>query len=644
MSGARRRAGTCIGAVLAAAAAAQPAPYVDRLIEGAGPASAPPTNEPSYDDQGWARHFRLEGRLGTESFDPGRRVRGGLAAQALVETPNHGVIALDAAGQADPRTGTLSLRQRELPLPGGWWAGHDLGVLDRPTPSALRTSSRLFVPSTTLLGAAGQWDQPEQGWQLMAAHGQPGRLQGAPTLAFQREPGRRSMFALQAGARPADGGGAPRGWVGALLVERADGVAPAGDASRPERIDARSAQATLRLDEGTHRVQAHVLATDGSQGARRGAWLDAEWDEGPRRHGAGFYRLDEGLSWVDRPLPEGLQGLYYRGSWRTRQWSMDTSVDALQALGSRGADGLFATGAWRWRASRDHALGASFALRRFDGDASTVQGDWRWQGPWGGTGLRLEATRSQGSPAARRVSWDQDWSMPLGHALATSLGWVHESAQVEAGLTAQRRLSAAVSWAIPLGAHAITRGSLTADRGSLGTRTWGANLGATWRLAPRWSLEGLFVRSLGRQALAAPLDPLAPRPVETTSSSSRSFLLVLRHEFQAGSRSVPLGGRAQQGGGRVQGVVYFDSNRSGTQDASESGVPGVTLLLDNRYAVRTDAQGRFEFPFVAPGRHSLTLRGDTLPLPWNPVGEGTLQLEVQLRDLTELAVPVQRAP
>lgn len=124
--------------------------------------------------------------------------------------------------------------------------------------------------------------------------------------------------------------------------------------------------------------------------------------------------------------------------------------------------------------------------------------------------------------------------------------------------------------------------------------------------------------------------------------SDRSFYVLLRYEFEAGSRSVPLGGRAADGGGRIEGTVYFDTNRNGTQEASEAGVPNATVYLDNRYAVRTDSQGRFEFPFVASGPRTLSVRNDSLPLPWGVVDKGQALLEVRRRESVSVSFPVQR--
>ena len=57
---------------------------------------------------------------------------------------------------------------------------------------------------------------------------------------------------------------------------------------------------------------------------------------------------------------------------------------------------------------------------------------------------------------------------------------------------------------------------------------------------------------------------------------------------------------------------------NGRREASEGGVPGVTLILDRRFVTRTDAQGRYEFPAVAEGEHVIEVSSDNVPLPWTP--------------------------
>lgn len=118
--------------------------------------------------------------------------------------------------------------------------------------------------------------------------------------------------------------------------------------------------------------------------------------------------------------------------------------------------------------------------------------------------------------------------------------------------------------------------------------------------------------------------------------------MVLRWEERAGSRSAPLGGRPEDGGGRVEGVVYLDHNRNGTQEASELGAAGVTVMLDGRYTVRTDAQGYFEFPLVATGERRIEVLNETLPLPWVASTQAPRNVQIRLRDTARLAIPVVR--
>ncbi|NDY93457.1 SdrD B-like domain-containing protein [Ideonella livida] len=626
----------------AAPSPAAPA-YVDRVM-----ADLPPSEdeedapEAPYDPSGPPRYLRVEARVGTEPFDARHRTRSGVVAQALLETASFGLLSLDGALPGDARRATLTLRQRDLPLADGWRAHHELGVVDRPAPPVTRLPTRITVPSFVVGGAALQWEQPERGWWLQAAQGEAGRLQGAPVTLFDRLGGQRSLLALQSRQAPGPGQGV---WTTAMMLETAENVLPTG-ALGAARQSARSGQTVVRLEQGPLSLQTHTVRThqETLDTVRDGFWLDGQWREGPRQHSFGAYRLAPGLSWVDQPLPEDLEGVYYRGQWRGRLWSVEGALDGLHNLSGRHGDGFYAATSGRWRLSRDHSLGAGLTLRRYAGQATQGHADWRWQHELGATGLRLEHTDSQDGPRRLGLSWDQEWALPLGQTLASSLAHARESAFAPAGLGAQSLWNAALAWTLPLGSRAQWNGSLQTQRSSAGQDTWSANLGTQWRLAPLWTLEGLYTRSLGRLASAVPLDPLAPRPTDAVATASRAFLLVLRHEFQAGSRSVPLGGQPQAGGGRVQGVVYFDANRSGTQDASEAGVPGVMVTLDERYVTRTDAQGRFEFPLVAAGGHTLAVRSDSLPLPWSAADETGQRVEVQLRGDTRVALAVQRAP
>jgi hypothetical protein len=88
--------------------------------------------------------------------------------------------------------------------------------------------------------------------------------------------------------------------------------------------------------------------------------------------------------------------------------------------------------------------------------------------------------------------------------------------------------------------------------------------------------------------------------------------------------------------------VFFDADANGRREASEGGVPGVTVILDRRYVTRTDAQGRYEFPSVAAGEHLIEVSPDNVPLPWSPTLRDPIKTVVLVRQSHSLDFAVQR--
>ncbi len=658
-----RRAATHTAAYTAPAPAdnsayTAPAAYEDRLIEGLPPPEADGETF-QYDRSGWPRFLRLETRLGTLAFDESRRARIAYAIDTLVETPNHGVLSADGSVAPNPRQHTLTLRQRELPLPGGWRGDHDIGLIASPATGLAHKPSRVMLPNTTLQGLRGQWRSAGDGLQLLAASGEPGQLTSLPTEGFDGLGGRRNVIGAQWQSQRGADSDTPTAWALAVQHERATDVLDSGSTRTDNdglttvgRTDADASHLALRHEADGRRAQFQALRSrTASTGlSANGYWFDGEVDEGPRRHGLSLYRLEPALSWAALTMPSDLQGATLRTEWRTRQWSADISYDWLRSITGRLASGSYGAASARWRLDRDNQLNIGGALRDYGGRAWNAFTDWRHESEWGSSGLRLElGGGADASGPAQELRYDQDWANPLGWSISSTLGLGRYAAKAsDSGSTAASQADdnywlAALALQAPVGNRLDLRGQVFTEQRDSGLRRHTLNLGGRWRLDRHWSLGGQYTRSLGAAPVRRPIDPLAPVTTTTSATSDRSFQAVLSYETEAGSRVVPLGGGPQEGGGRIEGVVYYDANRSGTQDASETGVAGVTVALDNRYGVRTDAQGRFVFAFVAAGPRTISIRNETLPLPWSVVDEGQVKVEVRLRETTRLSLPVQQS-
>jgi hypothetical protein len=129
---------------------------------------------------------------------------------------------------------------------------------------------------------------------------------------------------------------------------------------------------------------------------------------------------------------------------------------------------------------------------------------------------------------------------------------------------------------------------------------------------------------------------------QITQINERGLYFALRYEQRAGSMGVPLGGMPGSASGTIVGYVFLDGNEDGRFTALEAAVPNVTVVLDGRFSVRTDTNGRFEFPMVVAGRHTITAVPDNVPLAWHFMNEGRHEVDVPVRGTVNLELGAQR--
>ncbi|MGH6623227.1 MAG: hypothetical protein ACREBN_04610, partial [Burkholderiaceae bacterium] len=240
------------------------------------------------------------------------------------------------------------------------------------------------------------------------------------------------------------------------------------------------------------------------------------------------------------------------------------------------------------------------------------------------------------------VTASQTWNVPAGTRLSTSF---------LVGRYDDRELSSNQYGVSLFGGGDIARElSLDANvqwlqsTGDAQPTTLIGNLGFTWRFAADFALIATLYRNQTRSdsplLIQSPIDVLARPPEERIND--RGALLILRYETRAGSMAPPLGGMVGGGAGRIAGVVYLDANEDGRYAAGEQGAANVTVILNGRFSARTDNQGRFEFPAVAAGRHTLTVMPDNVPLPWTLINEGRTEVEVPVRGSVNIDISAQR--
>jgi hypothetical protein len=656
----------------AAPPAASSATYIDRVLEDSGPSEAAlALKATAYDATGWPRSWRVDYSLLDQRAQGSSNQTRGASIAAFLDTPNYGSLSLsasnvaqraDSSGNLASSSGsTFRLDQRALPLDGGWYADHAAGDINTTRTPLARGTGRISLPTSPVRGLAGEWIRAGDASSLNATVGSTGLYNGSDINGFQTSGGRvataggqfrlgsqggqglqsaqgRQDIAIQAlsGRGIADGGGqvgqdtqalwAATAWEGA--APWADGLGPANPAS-PDR-------------SGSLRVQANAMRSQGSRdGPATGLWADALWRTDRWRNTAGVFRFDPNLRWGTSLIASDLQGFYWQGDTSTRQWQAGYALeltDSVSATGAGRSAYLSATG--RYSTDTRNTLGASLSLRAITSPGQAAQLTWDRRSDWGQTQWRADLSRALYGRTTR-LGVEQAWAVAYPATFATSLAWER--------ISGNAMPSTGWIWGVLGSAPVLQQWSLDASvRGanrSDGARSLNANIGLAWKGYEGWSLALRYTATRGQE----PLSPLvlsalsaATLPAVIVTPSSRGLQLLLRYEGNAGSATAPIGGTPGTGSGGIAGTVYFDEDNNGRRGATEGGVPAVTIILDRRYVTRTDAQGRYEFPYVAAGDHLIEISADNVPLPWTPVSRAPQRTSVFVRQQGTLDFPVQR--
>ncbi len=671
-----------------ASAASSPAPdYVDRVID---PATLP--DEPldlkasSYNSAGWPRSLRVDYSIFSQKGTSSTTSRA-IGLGGFIDTPNYGALSLNAnivqdrtdavttpdfaSDNRNSRASTWRIDQRGLPLDGGWLANHSAGDINTLGTSMARGLGRVSLPSSSIRGLGGQWNRGD-GIDINASAGRAGLFSGYDLPGFETGKGTIASTGAQFRA-PSIGSGRTDAAVQVISGRGINDVATFRDGSgnvfgttsgRTQNTEAfwgalsweglspwsaSLAPGSLPVSERTGglRVQGNVARSHSSlDGDALGLWLDAAFRTERWRNTAGVFRFEPNLRWGTQVLASDLQGVYWQADTSTRQWQFGYALELSDSVS--GADfgtggtgrSVFANVNSRYRLDSLNSVGAAVNLRGITNPGQALLLSYDRSGDWGQTQWRSDFANTGGSRTAR-FGVDQSWAVRPPASFNTSLAWERVSGGQSPGTAWIWGLLGSVSPYSQWSLDAAIRGANRSD----GATSVNANIGVGWQSYSGWSLALRYTEARGRE----PLSPLvvsalteATLPPVQSAPTSRSLQLLLRYEGRAGSASVPIGGFVGSGSGSLGGTVFFDGDGNGRREASEGGVPNVTIILDRRFVAKTDSQGRYEFPSVAPGDHTVEISADNVPLPWSPTLREPVKTRLTVRQISVQDFPVQR--
>jgi len=121
------------------------------------------------------------------------------------------------------------------------------------------------------------------------------------------------------------------------------------------------------------------------------------------------------------------------------------------------------------------------------------------------------------------------------------------------------------------------------------------------QISPAISIQS----SIGYQSIVDSLNPAA-------NGRSRIISVQLNAPFSFGNGAV-LGRVDPRLPAIITGQVLTDYGPYSGQGFQNTGVGNVLVLLDRKIAQRTDLEGNFQFSFVTPGEHQITIESSSLP-------------------------------
>lgn len=593
-----------------------PVPYEDKVIDPSRLPPLPPDEDEIAlgDSQGMPRSINVDASWGRSQNGDRRYEEEGLGVRGFVSTPRWGDFSVEGTLSRDNEEGRLrssvSLWQRNFRLDNGWTLDNGAGVGNTPAPDLMRQQYRFFLPTASFMGVQSQATHEDR-LQLQVAAGQPGVFSGTRLAGFESRKGH--VLSASANYRLNDQ------WsvAAAAIDTRVDRLPEDRSTLDFINTDTTAAFAATAWKGVDDQVQFNVLSSRADGKAGSGVWVDAASARGRYTHHYGAFYLQPDLAWGLAPINNDLSGAYYRLAYQYGRWDWNTGLDQVRSLSGQGLDGSFATGYARYQLSRTLGMGGSGSLRHSHaGQAVAASMFVDKHTPRGQSRLQLDLADDGDGTRDQQVSADHAFVLQGANRLAVNLSL----AQTQFADSASARQTALSFY----GGRDLTDtlsldGNVRITQGVGGDAVRGAdiNVGLAWRPSHHWNISANYYRSEGTQRTPFVLDPLIPNPGRLDLPRNQAFYVSVRYDWNAGRPTFIIGGAPGSANGALSGTLFLDENINGRREANEQPAANVTVMLDGRFSVRTDTQGRYEFPMVSVGIHRLSIVPDNLPLPWS---------------------------
>ncbi|HEX7124760.1 MAG TPA: OmpA family protein [Thermodesulfobacteriota bacterium] len=279
--------------------------------------------------------------------------------------------------------------------------------------------------------------------------------------------------------------------------------------------------------------------------------------------------------------------------------------------------------------------------RALYGEASQVIGNWRpvARARWS----RLDDAASDQASDTVDVTAELWWQVTRRARLWSALGWNDLSGT--SGVTDQTTVLARLGGEQRVTANLFLRGEAeVVQTDHAGTRT--VRTGAIASVGYRHRYFDAYLDLRRSWTTAETTDGIAGETT-TTRTDDGLYLRVTVPMRWGRPTPPPLGRQAaadDDGWGTIEGRVFVDDDGDGVLDPGEPGVGGLSVILDGLpgTVVPTDEEGRFAYPRVASGLHSVRVIVRRLPAEFDLVSPQLVEVTIARRATAHVSFAAQR--